>query len=288
MNRSNAALALAALLAGAGGCIGSAPPSSGTPNHGPLTEGGGDGWVSAGGLGINVRQRADTGSAIVASIADGTEVTIACQTSGESIAGTTIWDYLPDYGGYATDAYIYTGTDGFLPGVPRCGDDGQTGGGGGGGSLGATIASLAESYDGYIEQNEAYCNAFSTALGRACEQWCADFADYVWQQAGADIGGLDASAISFYGYGTAHGTWKDGAYAANVQPGDAVIWAFSYGWAEHVGIVSAVGPGNQLTVVNGDFFDDGPLSRVSEVTITRDDDEGTGAPILGYASAVAR
>ena len=189
---------------------------------------------------------------------------------------------MPDYGGFVADDYVLTGYPAMIDGLAQCGDSGGgsggsssgTGGGpsGGGappsdGDLGAAIVAEARMFANYHEENTSYCNEFSSWLGRPCEQWCADYANYVWQQAGANTGGLTAAAISFYGYGANNGTWKDGAYADGVQPGDAVVWANSYTWGQHVGLVTAVNANGTISVINGDFFDDGSLSRVSEVTI---------------------
>jgi hypothetical protein len=58
-------------------------------------------------------------------LADGTEVTIACETFGESVDNgymtTDLWDRLPD-GTYLPNAFIDTGTSGYTPGVPLCND----------------------------------------------------------------------------------------------------------------------------------------------------------------------
>jgi len=73
---------------------------------------------------LNVRASVSTTATIVASLAPGQSVTIDCQTTGPSVTGpdgaTTIWDHLPAYAGYATDAYLYTGYDGWDPDLPRC------------------------------------------------------------------------------------------------------------------------------------------------------------------------
>lgn len=45
-----------------------------------------------------------------------------------------------------------------------------------------------------------------TGNGGQPEYWCADFAMWVWAQAGADTSGLTAAAGSFYTYGLDHGT----------------------------------------------------------------------------------
>ena len=69
------------------------------------------------GDGLNVRQSSNTSSDVVAHLDEGQTVDIECQETGESIEGTTVWNYLADHGGYVTDAYLYTGHDGFIPGV---------------------------------------------------------------------------------------------------------------------------------------------------------------------------
>ncbi|HVK21188.1 MAG TPA: C40 family peptidase [Actinokineospora sp.] len=51
-------------------------------------------------------------------------VPVKCQSS----AGGEIWDYTTD-GWWVPDKYVKTGTDGWAPGVPRCGDETSDGGG---------------------------------------------------------------------------------------------------------------------------------------------------------------
>ena len=69
---------------------------------------------------LNVRASASTTATVVASLAPGRSVTIDCQTTGPTVEGSSIWDHLPAYGGYTTDAYLYTGYDGWDPDLPRC------------------------------------------------------------------------------------------------------------------------------------------------------------------------
>ncbi len=69
---------------------------------------------------LNVRTSPSTTATIVASLAPDQTVTIDCQTTGPTVNGTSIWDHLPAYGGYASDAYLYTGYDGWDPDLPRC------------------------------------------------------------------------------------------------------------------------------------------------------------------------
>ncbi|MFD6566653.1 peptidoglycan DD-metalloendopeptidase family protein [Micromonospora profundi] len=87
------------------------------------SSGAGSGTVDTSGTPLTVRSGPGTGYAAVGTVADGTKVTIACQTSGTSVTGTygtsTIWDRIGG-GRFIADAYVYTGYDGYIPNVPRC------------------------------------------------------------------------------------------------------------------------------------------------------------------------
>ncbi|MEU5906069.1 peptidoglycan DD-metalloendopeptidase family protein [Micromonospora sp. NPDC047467] len=87
------------------------------------SSGAGSGTVDTSGTPLTVRSGPGTGYASVGTVADGTKVTIACQTSGTSVTGTygtsTIWDRIGS-GRFIADAYVYTGYDGYIPNVPRC------------------------------------------------------------------------------------------------------------------------------------------------------------------------
>jgi len=88
--------------------------------------------------------------------------------------------------------------------------------------LQARIVSIAQSQLGYsTDPSSSYCNKFSAywesgtscGNGLAAEEWCADFAAWVWQKAGADVtyqfinGDLNSSSASFYEWGVDHATW---------------------------------------------------------------------------------
>lgn len=77
---------------------------------------------------LTVRAAATSNSAALGTIADGTVVSISCQTHGETITGkygtSDVWDYLPGRGGYITDTYVYTGSDGLV--APLCTSGGAT------------------------------------------------------------------------------------------------------------------------------------------------------------------
>ncbi|GAA4802312.1 peptidoglycan DD-metalloendopeptidase family protein [Lysobacter hankyongensis] len=79
------------------------------------------GTVRTSGVNLNVRAGPSTDHAIVGSLANGTTVTIQCQTRGESITGTygtsTLWNRIGS-GRFIPDAYTYTGSDGRV--APDC------------------------------------------------------------------------------------------------------------------------------------------------------------------------
>ncbi len=92
------------------------------------TDGGGGGGGGSGngridtpsGVRLTIRSGPGTGFASVGSLADGARVTITCQKQGQKVTGTfgtsTLWDKVA--GGYVSDAYVYTGTDGRV--APNC------------------------------------------------------------------------------------------------------------------------------------------------------------------------
>lgn len=83
--------------------------------------GGSTGTVNTSGADLNVRSGPSTSYSIVGSVSDGQKVTIVCQVKGQSITGTygttSLWDKLGS-GGYISDAYVYTGSDGQV--APTC------------------------------------------------------------------------------------------------------------------------------------------------------------------------
>ena len=70
---------------------------------------------------INVRSGPGVFYGIVGSLANGAPVSIVCQTRGDSVQGSTIWDQLSS-GGYLSDYYVNTPVvGGFSPGLSQCG-----------------------------------------------------------------------------------------------------------------------------------------------------------------------
>ncbi|HJP72912.1 MAG TPA: hypothetical protein VJ914_01510 [Pseudonocardiaceae bacterium] len=75
---------------------------------------------------VNVHTGPTVGSTVVTTVASGTSVSIDCQINGDSVTGkygtSTLWDHLPAQGGYVSDTYVYTGSNGQV--APTCGGGG--------------------------------------------------------------------------------------------------------------------------------------------------------------------
>lgn len=85
---------------------------------------------NTGGVGLTVRQAPTPASAALGLLPSGTGVSISCQEYGASVTNeagfvSSLWDFVPARGGYLADAYMATGYDGRIPGVPQC-DGGTT------------------------------------------------------------------------------------------------------------------------------------------------------------------
>lgn len=78
------------------------------------------GRVNTAGAALTIRASASTSASAVGSVADGAYITITCQKRGQSVKGTygttTLWDRVN--GGYVSDAYVSTGSDGQV--APTC------------------------------------------------------------------------------------------------------------------------------------------------------------------------
>ncbi|BDH08550.1 MULTISPECIES: SH3 domain-containing protein [Streptomyces] len=79
-------------------------------------------FPTAPGVSLNVRSGPGTGYGIVRVLPAGSSVTIYCQTPGTTVTGpygtSKIWDNIGT-GEYVADAYVHTGSDGYVTG--RCG-----------------------------------------------------------------------------------------------------------------------------------------------------------------------
>ncbi|MFI6419782.1 SH3 domain-containing protein [Streptomyces sp. NPDC050842] len=78
-------------------------------------------YAIAPGYRVNVRSGPSTQYPIVRSLAAGSTVPIHCQKPGEWVSGpygtTNLWDNIAP-GEYVSDAYVKTGSDGYV--APRC------------------------------------------------------------------------------------------------------------------------------------------------------------------------
>ncbi|HEV7979308.1 hypothetical protein [Amycolatopsis sp.] len=74
------------------------------------------------GIAVTVRSSPSTSASAVGTIASGTAVTIDCQATGTTVTGkygtSDVWDHVPSAGGYVSDTYVYTGSDGRV--APDC------------------------------------------------------------------------------------------------------------------------------------------------------------------------
>ncbi|MFF7854230.1 SH3 domain-containing protein [Streptomyces sp. NPDC007904] len=73
------------------------------------------------GVRLNVRSGPGTGYAVVRVLPEGAQIPIYCQTPGTTVTGpygtSNIWDNIGS-GQYVADAYVRTGSDGYV--APRC------------------------------------------------------------------------------------------------------------------------------------------------------------------------
>ena len=116
-------------------------------------------------------------------LATGTQVWIRCQAYGATVTNTrgftsNIWDYLPAYGGYVSDAYMATGYDYRIPGVPLCG------------STSPTLVPLQQNQGQYTQWEDCGPTSVVTAilaLGRTPHGWSSG-ARAAIEQARVDMG----------------------------------------------------------------------------------------------------
>jgi CHAP domain-containing protein len=109
------------------------------------------------------------------------------------------------------------------------------------GDVRTRIVAMAQSQLG---QSESPPGSNCTKFG-PCEAWCADFATWVWRQAGVSTIGRIAWVPALVDWGKQHGTWKAGA-DNNPRPGDLVIFS-----GLHVGIVETVRSSGIITIIAG-------------------------------------
>ncbi|MGH9086744.1 MAG: CHAP domain-containing protein [Acidimicrobiales bacterium] len=167
------------------------------------------------------------------------------------------------------------------------------------------MVSLAEGQVGYVTSpSDSYCNTFSAfwgagtttcGAGLRSEEWCADFAAWVWYEAGARMtyalssGDINAAAASFYVWAVDHGTWHAAASSYTPRPGDVAVYGLdtTSDVASHVAVVTGDTLGDRgPNVVNGD----GDRTGFSVVETGTDqfhaDVPGRAGVLSGYASPI--
>ena len=134
---------------------------------------------------------------------------------------------------------------------------------------GNTIAAIARANLGkmYNSINSAGSTGYYTST--TGEPWCADFAKWVWYEAGVDVGGLTPGAISFADYGELGGT---------PHVGDAVVFGAnsSRSFAQHVAIVVEVQGGNIYSIGGDEGAGSPPQNSVQQ--------DGLYPAAVGYSS----
>ena len=108
-----------------------------------------------------------------------------------------------------------------------------------------------------------------------CEAWCADFATWVWRQAGYPQIGRIPAVRNLVVWGQQHKTWKPG-HTNNAQPGDFVIFSNM-----HVGLVEKAS-GGRITIIAGNTGG-GNVARRGPAPTSAGTSMGP-APITGYVS----
>jgi hypothetical protein len=111
------------------------------------------------------------------------------------------------------------------------------------------------------------CNPFTASFGRgsssgcpprsAAEEWCSDFAQYVWRSAGVPTTGITGWSATFVTWGALHHRVQFGTHF-KARVGDAIVWGTRnplYG--THVAIIVSV-LGRYIDVVSGNSGGDFP------------------------------
>ena len=168
--------------------------------------------------------------------------------------------------------------------------------------LRSRIVAVAESQVGdTTDPPGTYCNRYSAFWQSGAddcgndnrdEEWCADFAAWVWRQAGALVtyqyvpGNLNSSSASFYEWGVAHGTWHPVGSGYVPEPGDVAVYGLDVATliADHVAVVTGYSPRSRgPDVINGDG-DRTAFSVVEAATDQYRADTQGGSTLSGYVS----
>lgn len=230
--------------------------------------------VDTGGIGLNVRTGPSSADRVITAVGEGASVAVSCQVFGQDVGGNGVWDFLPAYGGYASDFYLLTGYDGRHPSLPLCGGTTPPPPPGSGTRAGVVATARAEVGNGHLAK---YGNDPSW-------EWCSSFATWVWRTNGVQIPNY-AFTGDVFTWGQRNGLAHWGH--AGLRPGDAVLYGTgpaSSSTSLHVGIVESVGGDGRITTIEGNYS-----SRVTRVGPMNPADVSGWEPgqIYGYVSPVS-
>jgi hypothetical protein len=130
----------------------------------------------------------------------------------------------------------------------------------------AQIVTIAQANlgKGPCSTNSAGGSGYYTSCSEA---WCADFAKWVWGQAGYSTAGLTPAAGSFPGYGL--------GFHSTPHVGDAIVFNYNgNGYADHVALVTQVNS-------NGTIYSIGGNERGGSGIVASD---GAYSSAIGYSS----
>ncbi|HEX6497630.1 MAG TPA: hypothetical protein VF054_01210 [Micromonosporaceae bacterium] len=192
------------------------------------------GTVNTSGSALTVRASPGTGYDAWDTVADGASVSILCQTSGSSVTGTygtsNVWDMI-GRGGFVSDAYVYTGSDGYVAHActyannpPRANPRGKDG---------------AISYE------------FARLGSTAYEGWCMKFQAqaYGWSYSGWSTAEVGGDWMVNHGY----------MHTSGIPPRGALVWYHNSSGTGHVvvslgeGKIIGTSVGGAVGVANYDY-----------------------------------
>jgi hypothetical protein len=219
---------------------------------------------------LMVRSGPGTGYGAVGQLGSSEYVEISCQKAGETIHGNAYWDWIPAYGGYSSDHYLYTSEgNGRLSSLPLCGTNPPST------TLRTRIKQIAEAELGLTDGTK-----YHPGIGSPSDAWCQYFVNWVWARAGvANMFNANGFTGNFYWWAVNRGLARNWPTSVNV--GDAVL--FGTGPANpdtslHVGIVVEKRSDGQIVTVDGNY-----ANRVARVGPYYPESAWTWEPAAVYA-----
>ena len=186
---------------------------------------------------LNIRSAPTTSAAVIGSIPNGSQVTLECWVRGQAVNGlwgsTTLWHRAR--GGYVSDGFIYTGTNGPAAGEPQCGSTGSTPSG-----LSARVDAFVAKWKGRYADFDGYYGA-----------QCVDLFNFYNRDV---IGARRYVVASAYQLFDSYDTAKYTRISASSTPrkGDVAVWASNFpgsGGHGHVAIVLSTS-GSTITTLS--------------------------------------